>query len=130
MAFLLTVYKNRKREYTISLYETDGTTSITLAVTDVVRLKIYRRDAATPVLDLDSAAASANGSVITVDQLGPSPVASVTATFDQADLLLLEPGVYSCEVDVVDDSDGDKILHANTGVIQVMPTGGGDIALA
>ncbi len=132
MSFFVRFNKNRTSDDTVTLFETDGTTSITLAATDVVRFKIYRRDQATPLLDLDSDAASANGSSITVEELGPSTAAVVTIRIAQADALLLDPGVYRGEVSIVDDSEtapANAIKHAEDGVVTVLGTGGGDIGL-
>ncbi len=125
MSFFVRFNKNRTSDDTVNLFETDGTPSITLAATDVVRFKVYRRDAATPLLDLDS-----NGSEITVDELGPSPGASVTLRVTQTDMASLDPGTYAGEISVVDDSDSDFIKHAETGVVFIAGTGGGDIGLS
>ncbi|MCH8145954.1 MAG: hypothetical protein IIA55_14675 [Gemmatimonadetes bacterium] len=132
MSFSVRFNKNRTSDDVLSLFETDGTTSVTLAASDVVRFKIYRRDQATPVLDLDSAAPSSNDSKITVDELGPSPTASVTIRVSQADALAIDPGVYSAEVSVVDDSETDPanaIKHFQNGYVFMAGTGGGDIGL-
>lgn len=132
MSFLVRFNKNRTSDDVVSLFETDGTTSITLAATDVVRFKIYRRDQATPLLDLDSKDASANNSSVTVDETGPTPTAAVTLRIAQADALLLDPGVYRGEVSVVDDSETapvNAVKHVEDGVVFVSGTGGGDIGL-
>lgn len=133
MSFLARFNKNRTSDHTVDLYETDGITSITLAASDVVRFKIYRRDAATPLLDLDSTAASANDSSVTVDALGTSPVASVTLRVAQADAILLDPGVYRGEISIVDDSEtapANAVKHTEDGIVIVIGTAGGDIGLA
>ena len=130
MAFQVTFRKGRTSDDTVTLYESDGTTSITLAGSDVVRFKAYKRDAATPVLDIDSAADSANSSGITVDETGPDPVASVTLRVAQGDTSSLDPGVYRAEIDVVDDSEtapADAIKHAESGICVILGSGGGDV---
>jgi len=124
MSFFLRLNKNRTSDDTVSLFEVDGTTSVTLAASDVVRLKVYRRDQATPVLDLDSV-----GSEITVDELGPSPTASVTVRVTQTDTENLDPGIYQGEISIVDDSDSDFIKHAESGIVFISGTGGGDVGL-
>ncbi len=132
MSFFVRFNKNRTSDDTVNLLETDGTTSLTLAATDVVRFKVYRRDQAIPLLDLDSAAASANDSSITVDELGPSPTASVTVRVAQADLLEMDPGIYRGEISIVDDSETapvNAIKLAKDGVVSVSGTGGGNIGL-
>ena len=131
MSFEMRINRARTSSHTINLYESDEATSVTLAATDVVRFKMYRRVGDTPILDLDSAAASAAGSSVTVDELGTSPVASVTVKVAQGDIdTEVDPGVYRAEVAVVDDSDSDLIKAFETGVVYVGGSGGGDIALA
>lgn len=132
MSFFVRFNKNRTSDDTVSLFEADGTTSVTLAATDVVRFKVYRRDQATPVLDLDSDAASPNGSSITIEELGPSTTAFATIRVAQADLLALDPGIYSADISVVDDSETapvDAIKAFEDGTVFISGTGGGDIGL-
>lgn len=132
MSFLMTAYKGRTQDFTVNLYEADGETSITMEATDEVRCKIYRRDAATPVLDLDSVGATASGSVVTIVALGASPVASVTVRIAQGDTSGLEPGVWSAEIDVVDDSEtapANAIKHVESGTFHLLGSGGGDVGL-
>ncbi len=133
MSFFVKFNKNRTDDFVVRLVETDGTTSVTLAATDGVRFKVYRRDQATPVLDLDSDAASGNGSSVTVDEEGPSPTASVTVRVAQADLLALDPGIYRADVSVADDSENapaNALKAFEDGVVFISGTGGGDIGLA
>lgn len=127
MAFEVTLERNRTTEWEHSLYESDGATSRELDDDDVVRIKAYRRDGAAPVVDIDSAGANSYGSVLTVDELGPNPVASITAVFDQDETTLLDYGVYNCELSLVDASDGNRIHVLEQGVCYVMPSGGGDV---
>lgn len=132
MSFEFRLTRNRTTDISITLYESNGSTSITLAASDEVRFKMYRRDADTPDLDLDSAADSGNDSGIDIDNLGPSPAASVTVRFAQADLTGLNPGVYKAEVTVVDDSETapvNAIKHVESGVIYLQEAPGGDIDL-
>lgn len=128
MAFAKTIHKGRTKTFTVTLYESDGSTGIELAPTDVVRAKVYRRGQATPVLDLDSAAASANGSTISITQLTAPATADVKIV--GSDTASLDTGPYSFEISIVDDSDSDRIKHAETGVLWVQPSGGGDTGLA
>ena len=130
MAFTVTFVKNRTSDDTITLYESDGTTGITLAATDVVRFKMYRRDTSTPDLDIDSAADSTNGSGITVDQLASAAIA--TLRIAQADTAGLVPGPYRAEILVVDDSEttpANAVKSAEQGVAYVLSSGGGDVGL-
>lgn len=128
MAFQQTIYKGRSVKITVTLYQSDGTTGVALEATDVVRVKIYKRGQATPSVDIDSVGASANGSVFTIDSI--SSPANGTLTVAQGDTSNLDPGVYRCEISVVDDSDSDRIKHAESGVIYLVDTGGGDVGLS
>lgn len=124
MSFEISIARNRTRSYDILLFEEDGTTAFDVVTGDNVRVKIYRGDQATPALDLDEAA-TANGSVVTFT----NGTNAVVLRIDQADALTLNRGVYSIEVAVVDDSDSDKIKHVETGVLNVLPAGGGAITI-
>lgn len=130
MSFEVTLHKNRTSDKTVSIFEADGTTAVVLAADDVVRFKMYRRDQDTPVLDIDSAADSANGSGITLDQLDP---AQVTLRVAQGDTANLDPGVYNAEISVVDNSEvtpTDAIKQAESGIVSLLSSGGGDIGLS
>ena len=130
MSFALTIHKGRTSDDTVALYESDGTTALVLAATDVVRVKFFKRDGDTPDLDIDSAAASANGSVVTVDTLNPS---SCTLRIAQGDTSGLVPGPYRAEILVVDDSESspaDAVKMVEMGVAYVLGVGGGDVGLA
>lgn len=127
MSFEVSITRNRSIAFEVVLYEADGSTGIVLQATDEVRFKMYRRDGATPDLDLDSAADSGNGSGITIDQL-TSP-ATCTVTITQGDTSSLEPGAWDAEVSVVDDSDSDRIKTAEHGTVLVQQAGAGDIGL-
>ena len=133
MSFEITLHRGRTEQHTINLYESNGTTSITLAVADVVRFKMWRRDQSTPDLDIDSAAATTNGSVVTVDELGADPVAQVTLKTAEGDMDSIAPGVYDAEFIVQDDSGSDPAnpaIPVEQGVVYVMATGGGDTGVA
>ncbi len=126
MAFEVHAYAGRTRDFTVPIFEADGTTSIALVSGDVVRCKVGR-GTATPDLDIDSVAALAGGSFVTIDVLDP---ASVTVRLAQADTLSLS-GIYDVEVSVVDDSEtapADAIKAAEKGSIGFSPAPAGDIA--
>lgn len=121
--------RGRTRDHSLSLYETDGTTVVTLAVTDVVRVKIGNGNNVTPDLDLDDSA-TAGGSVVTVDSLTTAP--QCTLRIAQADTANLPLGVYAVDIDVVDDSEtapANAIKHAQSGLLYLTGTGGGDVGL-
>jgi hypothetical protein len=90
---------------------------------DVFRVKVFRGgDQDTPVLDIDSVAATPNGSVCSA--ANPSNV-----RLDQEDLRF-DLGIYEVEVTIVDDSDDDAIKHAEMGVFSLSGTPEGDIGLS
>lgn len=123
----LSALQGRTRDFTLTLYEADGTTGVALAAEDVVRVKIGLRGA-TPLLDLDSVAATSNGSLVTITSIVAPAVC--TLRLAQGDLSSLFPGAYDLEVSVVDDSEtapADAIKSATQGVLHVLPSMGGDV---
>lgn len=125
MSFNIRIYRNRTRDYTVTLYEADGTTELSLAASDVVRMKIGS-DGATPLLDLDSIDATPAGSKVTFT---PS-TGDCTVRLAQGDVNGLSPGAYDCEILVIDNSEtapADAAKHAEYGVLFVHPTMGGDL---
>jgi len=119
---------NRTTDWTIAIKTASGG-YLQLAATDVVRVKVSR--AGTTILDLDSVAASSNGSSVTVDELGDGSTtyASVTLRLAQGDTASLQ-GTYDVEVAVVDDSEttpADAIKTAERGVLHIVPSGDGDV---
>ena len=128
MAFELKAHANRTQDFTIALFENDGSTAIVLTGTDVVRVKVGRADD-TPNLDIDSVGATANGSVVTIDTLNPASVTLRLAQGDTTSLL----GLYDVEVSIVDDSEtapADAIKAAEYGSLSVLASQGGDIGKA
>ena len=103
MSFEVKAYANRTVDFTVTL-KTNSGGYLQLQAGDVVRVKIGR--VGTVGLDLDSAAASANGSSVTVAQLGDGSAthASVTVRLAQGDLNGMQ-GTYDVEALVVDDSE-------------------------
>lgn len=94
---------------------------------DVVRVKIGRQGSV-PVLDLDSAAASANGSTVTKNYGGSSGTNRVQIT--QADMDMFQPGVYTLEVSMVDNADSQAIKHVDSQVFVVQGVPLGDVGVA
>ncbi len=122
--FAIYIDKNRTVSEDIVLYQEDGG-GLTLNVSDRVRFKVYRRDAATPILDIDTIGTLTGGSIITVTQTASAAMA--TLKICQVDIASIDPGAYSCEIDVVDSGDSDLIKSAGRGVLVVFGSGGGDI---
>ena len=130
MSFLAKAYAGRTLDLTVTI-KTDSGGYLQLAADDVVRVKVGRAGAA--AIDLDSVAATANGSVVTVDEVGDGSAthASVTVRLAQGDLSGMQ-GAYSMEVLVVDNSEtapADAIKAAEIGVLNVLPTQDGDVGL-
>ena len=123
----ITARKNRTQDFTVTLFEADGETAVVLAATDEVRFKAYKRDGDTPILDIDSIAALSGGSVLTIDTLNP---ASVTLRIAQGDIDDVTLGTYRFDIGVVDDSDSDLLKHAESGILRILESGGGDIGLS
>jgi hypothetical protein len=92
---------------------------------DVVRIKIGRIGQ-TPLLDLDSAVASAGGSTIAKN----TPSAGINRVqISQVDMSTLKPGVYSFEVALVDNADAQAIKTVDHQIFVVRSTMAGDVGL-
>jgi hypothetical protein len=123
------VHRNRTRDFTVPIYESDGSTAVALAADDVVRIKIGT-NLETPLLDLSSIEPTDNGSSITFTPAGNT----ATVRLAQGDLLAIcqaAPGemAFDAEVDVVDNSEtapANAIKHAEYGVVFIHPTQGGE----
>jgi hypothetical protein len=112
MSFLIHAYKGRAREWDFTLYEADGTTELSLAADDVVRVKIGGNGAA-PTLDLSSI----DPDQVTFTELtGDCCLMLTESQFDD-----LVAGAYDMEVLVFDESE-DKLKHAEYGVFFVHPS--------
>ena len=96
---LILAQQSRERTLDLQAKDEDGDV-VSLGANDVVRVKIGRRRQ-TPILDLDSAANSANGSSITKN----SPSANFARVLiHEDDMALLEPGTYSFEFAIYDNA--------------------------
>ena len=117
--------KKRKVTRDITMTDVDGDT-VSPGANDVVRVKIGRTGQI-PVLDLDSAAASNNGSTITKDT--PSAGVNRLAVVED-DMDLLSVGVYTMEVSLVDNADSEAIKHVEHQVFVVQQVMLGDVGLS
>jgi len=117
---LILAQKKRKLIRDIVIKDSAGDT-ITPGTNDVVRIKIGKVRQ-TPILDLDSAAASTNGSTIVK---GTSNRVSIV----QADMEKFSGGVYSFEVSLVDNADSQAIKHVDSQILVVQATQLGDVGL-
>ena len=124
MALLvLTAYQNRTNDFTGTL-----STSVTLAVTDRLRFKMGRREAATPSLDLVEDTVTANGSRVDVTD---ATTKAYSLRLAQGDLASLTTGVYDAELLLVDDSEtapADAIKVSDHGVLYLLPQMGGNVS--
>ena len=115
----------RTADYAIELFESDGTTDFPIQLTDNIRIKIGR-GSDEPVLDLDSADPTPNGSAVAFS-VGTN---DVTLRLAQLDTAGLEPGAYDLEIAVVDASEtapADAIKHVQDGVLFLHPAMGGSV---
>ena len=122
----LTAHHNRTSDYILDLFEANGTTVISIAATDVIRIKIGRCRGEVPDLDLDSVGATANGSIVGFTE----DTNDVTLRLAQGDLNDMTPGTYCMEILIVDDSESapdDAIKHAQDGVLHLIGQMAGDI---
>ena len=117
---LATVRRGRDEDFTITITESNGN-NYAWAANDVIRIKIGITGE-TPVLDLSSKQASGNGS--SVSKANPT-----TVELRAADTTLLRAGAMDLEVLVVDDSDNDRIKHAQTHVLAVLESMGGNTGI-
>lgn len=105
----LVLNKSRTNVYDLTL-ETESGSGVVLASGDTVRIIGYRRTADTPVFNLlSSAAATANGSKVTVTSTVPTPAGTtptVRLNLGQADLTTLVPGAPLKIEITVQDADG------------------------
>lgn len=122
---LILANKKRKLIRDITIKDADSET-VTPGANDVVRIKIGRIRQV-PILDLDSAAQSANGSTVSKN----TPSSGINrVSIEQADMDLLSPGIYSFEVSLVDNADSQAIKHVDNQIMVVQGTQLGDIGLA
>lgn len=129
----LDVFAGRTNDFTASIYKADGE-PCAISATDVVRFKLSRRHGGAPLLDVDSVAATANGSLLTVTALGVDDVspATVLLRLAQGDTQGLAPGVYLGEFALVDDSEtnpANAIKTFGRGQVHVHASASGDVGL-
>jgi hypothetical protein len=126
MSFSLTANVGRTQDFAGTVYEDDGTTAVTgSAVGTVLRFKAYRRNGATPILDLDSIGAASGGSILTFDRT----TGAYTLKIAGGDTAGLPPLVYDAELSLVDTGDSDRIKSVEYGVLNLLEAPGGDIGL-
>lgn len=110
---LVSLRKRRDCAITITITETDGSAYEWIA-SDAIRVKIGKAGKV-PLLDLTSAEDTAAGSGIS--QANPT-----TVVIRAADTANFPIGVLDMEVLVVDDSDQDKVKHAEFHEVAILDT--------
>lgn len=136
----------RTCDYKFKLYQPNGKPAA-IVNTAVVRFKLCQSpDDATPLLDIDSIAPLAGGSVVTINSRGTQDVtpASVTVRFAQADTKrIVDPTTsgglgfecrddYFGELGVVDTAETNPLnafKRAGYGPVTLKPSPGGDIGI-
>lgn len=125
MPFEIAIKQNFTSDFTVNLYQPDGSTQADLVTGDTVRVKIGRGNGATPALSLTSDADTANGSSVTFT----SGTDAAQVRIAQVDTAGIWPGAYDMEVSVVDNADtkvngASPVKYVDTGTIHVMPSSG------
>lgn len=121
MSFEIHLYSGRAASFATAIYESNGTTEISLAANDVVRFKIGT-NAAAPAVELESTDTLAGGSTLTFT----TSTGDCVITLKPADFSALTAGVYDAELGVYDTSET-AMKHAEYGVVHVHPTQLGDV---
>lgn len=122
---LILGHKKRKLIRDITIKDSDGV-AVVPGANDTVRVKIGRTGQV-PLLDLSSAAATANGSTITKN----TPSSGVNRVqIVQTDMDTLDAGVYSFEVILVDNADAQAAKHVDHQVLVVQGTMLGSVGIS
>ena len=127
--FEIVLNRSRTCVYDIDLYGEDGVTGITLDTGDKVRLILYRRPTATPVINLLSGdSATVAGSFVEVTSTVPTPsgdVPRVRVNLGQADLAsIVGSAPLKAEIIVIDanGSPSNALMGPIHGVAHVIST--------
>jgi hypothetical protein len=118
-AFCITAFKQHHTRYALSILDANAAL-IPIDTSNVVRVKIGK-DNQIPILDINSTAATANGSSVT-------NVNPLILVIDQDDVTFT-PGIYDMELLVMDDATGDSITHIAHGIFVLQATQLGAIAV-
>lgn len=122
MSIAITAYKNRSSRFTITVTDANGDAAPFETGQDVMRLKIGDAGSV-PLLDLTNLSP---GSLLSFLEPRENPA---TLVLNQSDLDQITPGIYDMEIAIVDDSDLDKIKHADKGIFVLIDTQQGSIGL-
>ncbi len=124
----------RTEDFTWSAYGPDGATPVAFSASDKVRFKLARKAGDTPLLDLVSGTVTANGSTVSITDLGnvnDDEPATGGVRLAQADTDDFD-GEYHFELNLVDDSEtdpADAIKQICRGKIKFLKSQGGNLGL-
>lgn len=121
-SILIRARKNRTADYTLSLFESDGTTAVNLAADDNCRVKIGRGDAV-PDIEADKDGVPYTGSRTGAKTSWTAGDNDVTLHLEREDTGEMEAGAYDLEVIVVDAAD--SVKHVQAGVFSLATSLGG-----
>lgn len=113
MGVFITAYQSRNTDEQITILDHTGANA-DVTSSDKVRIKVGRAGSA-PILDVVSGTPLSGGTQ--VNAANPC-----TLKLYKADLASITPGIYDCEVGVVDASDSSRFKHAESGVFQLIGT--------
>ena len=129
----LALYRGVNNRLTWTLYEDDQRTSAALPSGSVIRFKLYTEwlTTATPTLDIDSAGASANGSILTVSSNSAPATGSMLITLaDMANIPATTSEIqYIGMLGYVDHNDSDRWKLIERGIVIVYETLAGETGL-
>ena len=129
-----TIYRNRQERRRFQIYKEDGKAyALSADPTDNVRFKFWTGiDTESPVLDIATNAATANGSQITIAVTGVEDTtpAEVVIEIEASDASLLTAESYDVELGLVDNTQsGDPFEVIARGRCIVAGSPGGDVDL-
>jgi hypothetical protein len=125
----LALYRGVNNRRTWTLYEDDQRTAAAIASGSVVRFKLHSvwLTTATPTFEIDSASASANGSIITISSVSAPATGSMLITL--ADMASITAGEYVGMLGYVDHNDSDRWKLIERGIVIVYETLAGETGL-
>jgi hypothetical protein len=120
----ITLERTRSKEFNFDVYSGENS-ALPIGAGDIARFKISETQNGAPDLDIDSVAATANGSLCTITQY--TAPGQVQVKFDQADVAALTEDDYYAELNIVDVSDSNRIKTVGRGCIRILGSQSGDI---
>lgn len=125
LGLVCTIPKGQEWDQEFTFYEPNATStnvdySAVVAAGDVIRFRLWQENATSTLITATSAAASANGTEVSVETRGTADTtpARVTVKFDGDDTDQTE-GTYMFLIDVQDVSDSNRWQPACRGTIKI-----------